>query len=129
MKSLQTKKTHVLGAALFAAAMALPLSDAAFAEAAPEKGVVAFKYLNYQESQPVYFDRMSVNAYTVSVMAPIAGKWSISTSYTYDSVTGASPEFHDTFSENMLSGASPIREQRYAGDLGSDGKGEILVFT
>lgn len=117
MKSLQTKKTHVLGAALFAAAMALPLSNAAFAEAAPERGIVAFKYLNYQESQPVYTDRMDVNAYTVSVMAPIAGKWSISTSYTYDSVTGASPEYHSYIKEDMLSGASPIREQRYAGDL------------
>jgi len=117
MKSLQTKKTHVLGAALFAAAMALPLSDAAFAEAAPERGIVAFKYLNYQDSQPVYTDRIGVNAYTVSVMAPIAGKWSISTSYTYDSVTGASPYYHDFVEPEMISGASPIREQRYAGDL------------
>ena len=116
MKSLQTKKTHALGAALFAAAMALPFSNAAFAEAAPERGIVAFKYLNYEDSQPGE-DRMGVNAYTVSAMVPIAGKWSISTSYTYDSVTGASPEFHSFIKEDMLSGASPIREQRYAGDL------------
>jgi Protein of unknown function (DUF3570) len=112
MKSHPSKKTHALGAALFAAAMALPFSNAAFAEAAPEKGIVAFKYLNYKDSQPDA-DRMSVNAYTVSAMAPIAGKWSISTSYTYDSVTGASPEYH---SDDVHSGAS-IREQRYAGDL------------
>jgi hypothetical protein len=116
MKSLPTKKMHVLGAALFAAAMTLPFSNAAFAEAAPEKGIVAFKYLNYHDSQPDE-DRIGVNAYTVSAMAPIAGKWSISTSYTYDSVTGASPEHHSYISEDMLSGASPIREQRYAGDL------------
>ena len=116
MKSLPTKKTHAIGAALFAAAMALPFSNAAFAEAAPEKGIVAFKYLNYEDSQPDA-DRMSVNAYTVSAMAPIAGKWSISTSYTYDSVTGASPLYHNYIEPEMLSGASPIREQRYAGDL------------
>ena len=116
MKSLPTKKTHVIGAALFAAAMTLPFSNAAFAEAAPEKGIVAFKYLNYKESQPVSEDRMSVNAYTVSAMAPIAGKWSISTSYTYDSVTGASPQYHDYLDPETLSGAS-IREQRDAGDL------------
>jgi hypothetical protein len=116
MKSLPTKKTHVVGAALFAAAMALPFSSAVFAEAAPEKGIVAFKYLNYNDNQPNE-DRISVNAYTVSAMAPIAGKWSISTSYTYDSVTGASPERHSYINPDMLSGASPIREQRYAGDL------------
>ena len=96
--------------------MALPLSSTAFAEAAPEKGIVAFKYLNYQESQPDT-DRMGVRAYSVSAMAPIAGKWSINTSYTYDSVTGASPTYHNLFDEGMISGASPIRDQRYAGDL------------
>ncbi len=117
MKSLPTKKTHALGAALFAAAMALPFSNTAFAEAAPERGIIAFKYLNYQENQPVYEDRMGVNAVTVSAMVPIAGKWSISTSYTYDSVTGASPEMYSTSNAEMVSGASKIREQRNAGDL------------
>ncbi len=117
MKSLPTKKTHALGAALFAAAMALPFSNTAFAEAAPERGIVAFKYLNYQENQPVYEDRIGVNAVTVSAMVPIAGKWSISTSYTYDSVTGASPEMYSTSNPEMVSGASKIREYRNAGDL------------
>lgn len=112
MKSLPTKKTHVIGAALIAAAMALPFSNAAFAEAAPEKGIVAFKYLNYEDSQPDA-DRISVNAFSVSAMAPIAGKWSISTSYTNDSVSGASPEYH-TY---MVSGASSIPENRQAVDL------------
>ena len=117
MKSLSTKKTHAIGAALFAAAMALPYSNAAFAESVPERGIISFKYLNYQENQAIYEDRMGVNAYTVSAMVPIAGKWSISTSYTYDSVTGASPEYHSYIKDDMLSGASPIREKRYAGDL------------
>ena len=117
MKSLSTKKTHAIGAALFAAAMALPYSNAAFAESVPERGIISFKYLNYQENQAIYEDRMGVNAYTVSAMVPIAGKWSISTSYTYDSVTGASPEYHSYIKDDMLSGASPIREKRYASDL------------
>ncbi len=108
MKSVPTKKTHVIGAALFAAAMALPFSNAAFAEAAPERGIVAFKYLNYEDSQPGV-DRIGVNAYTVSAMAPIAGKWSINTSYTYDSVSGASPEYHDFINDDMVSGASTIQ--------------------
>jgi len=120
MKSHPSKKTQALGAALFAAAMALPFSNAAYAEAAPEKGVVAFKYINYVDSQPSA-ERMDINAYTVSAMAPIAGKWSISTSYTYDSVTGASPEYHshmkpEVSGEDAVSGAS-IKEQRYSGDL------------
>ena len=115
MKPVPTKKTHVIGAAIFAAAMALPFSSNAFAEAAPEKGIVAFKYLNYKDSQPG-FDRMDINAYTVSAMAPIAGKWSISTSYTYDSVSGASPHFH-THMMDEVSGASKIPERRNAGDL------------
>ena len=75
MKSLSTKKTHAIGAALFAAAMALPYSNAAFAESVPERGIISFKYLNYQENQAIYEDRMGVNAYTVSAMVPIAGKW------------------------------------------------------
>jgi hypothetical protein len=116
MKSVPTKKTHVIGAALFAAAMALPFSNAAFAEAAPERGIVAFKYLNYEDSEPEQ-ERMGVNAYTVSAMVPIAGKWSINTSYTYDSVSGASPAYHNFYDDNLVSGASKIRDQRYAGDL------------
>ncbi len=116
MKPVPTKKTHVIGAAIFAAAMALPFSSSAFAEAAPEKGIVAFKYLNYKDSQPG-FDRMDINAYTVSAMAPIAGKWSISTSYTYDSVSGASPSYHSFVEPDMVSGASKIRERRNAVDL------------
>jgi hypothetical protein len=110
MKSLPIKKTHVFGAALFAAALALPSYHAAFAEATPEHGSVAFKYLNYKESQPGA-DRMSVNAYTTSVMMPFAEKWSINASYTYDLVSGASPIEHDT-----LSGAS-ISEHRNAADF------------
>ncbi len=119
MKSLSTKKNHALGAALFAAAMALPFSNAVYAEAAPEKGVVAFKYLNYEDrdSRPD-FDRIKVNAYSVMVMAPIAGKWSITTSYVNDSVSGASPNEHTSYSPNFISGASQMTERRQAVDVG-----------
>ncbi len=119
MKSVPTKKTHVIGAALFAAAMALPFSNAAFAEAAPEKGIVAFKYLNYEDkdSNPD-FDRVKVNAYSVMGMAPIAGKWSITTTYTNDSVSGASPSEHTSYSNNFISGASKMTERRQAVDVG-----------
>ena len=119
MKSIPTKKTHVIGTALFAAAMALPFSNSVFAEAAPEKGIVAFKYLNYEDrdSKPDQ-ERISVNAYSVSAMAPIAGKWSITTTYTNDSVSGASPSHHSEIPINFISGASKIKERRQAVDFG-----------
>ncbi len=114
MKSLPTKKTHVIGAALFAAALSFPSYHAAFAEAAPEKGIVAFKYLNYKDSQPDQEEgRVGVSAFTVMGMAPIAGKWSINTSFTHDSVSGASPDGHTS----IVSGASQ-NEIRMATDLG-----------
>ncbi len=113
MKSIPIKKTHLVGATLFAAALALPSPHPAFAEAAPEKGIVAFKYLNYEDkdTNPAQ-ERIEVNAFTVMAMAPIAGKWSISTTYTNDSVSGASPSHY-----NAVSGAS-IKEHRQAVDLG-----------
>jgi hypothetical protein len=118
MKSVPTKKTHIIGAALFAAAMALPSSHPAFAEAAPEKGIVAFKYLHYadEDSKPDQ-DRISVNAFSVTGMAPIAGKWSITTTYTNDSVSGASPSHYNEFKPGV-SGASKLKEHRQAVDLG-----------
>ncbi|MCX6179511.1 MAG: DUF3570 domain-containing protein [Chlorobiales bacterium] len=112
MKSDTTIKTNVIGAAIFAAAMTLPSYHSAFAEAVPEHGIVSFKYLNYQDSQPDQ-ERISVNAYSVMAMAPIGGKWSISTTYTNDSVSGASPEYHS----HIVSGASAIKENRQAVDL------------
>ena len=114
MKSVPTKTKQGIGAAILVAAMALPSYHSAFAEAAPENGVVAFKYLNYKDSQPGQ-DRISVNAYTTSVMMPFAGKWSVSGSYTYDSLSGASPRRHDYF--DTVAGASIMSEERNAGDL------------
>jgi hypothetical protein len=87
-------KNSVIGAALAAMAISFPLSSTVFAESAPEKGIVAFKYLNYQDSQPSQ-DRIGVNAYSLRTMVPIAGKWSIDVTGTYDSVSGASPLFHN----------------------------------
>ncbi|NTV01159.1 MAG: DUF3570 domain-containing protein [Chlorobiaceae bacterium] len=99
--STSRKAKQVFGAAVAAAAMALPSAHPAFAEAAPEKGIVAFKYLKYEDSQPGQ-ERMDISAYSVRAMTPIAGKWSIDVTGTYDSVTGASPHYHT----NAISGAS-----------------------
>ena len=93
MKLLPTKKNHLIGAALVAAAMALPSSHSVFAEAAPERGIVSFKYLNYEDSQPDA-DRIGINAYSVTGMVPVAGEWAVGVTYTNDSVSGASPAYH-----------------------------------
>ena len=112
MKSVTKHKTNVIEAALVAVSMSLPLSNFVFAEAVPERGIVSFKYLNYKDSQPDQ-ERVSVNAYTVMGMAPIAGQWSISTTYTHDSVSGASPEYNS----HIVSGASKMKDHREAVDL------------
>ncbi|MCX6179507.1 MAG: DUF3570 domain-containing protein [Chlorobiales bacterium] len=128
MASVSTTKSTVFSAALVTAAMALPSLQFAYAEAAPERGVVSFKYLNYQDSQGIvgqsgsstnvvnalsgaskvassgmsgtsasgFQDRIGVNAYSVTALVPIAGEWSVGTTYTSDSVSGASPTYHSS---------------------------------
>jgi hypothetical protein len=80
-------------AALLAAAIALPAINQAHAETAPERGSISLKYLDYLDSQPGD-DRIKVSAPSVNVMMPIAGAWTVSGTYTSDSISGASPAFH-----------------------------------
>ncbi|NTU58869.1 MAG: DUF3570 domain-containing protein [Chlorobiaceae bacterium] len=109
------KSTKVIGAALTAAAMFLPSAKPAFADAAPERGIVAFKYLSYRDSQPDV-DRININAYSVRAMTPIAGKWAIDVTGVLDSVTGASPHYYSFF--DTVSGASKLKaDTRKALDL------------
>lgn len=82
-----------VGAALLSAAMALPGARIVQAESAPERGQVSFRYLDYQESQPGQ-DRVKVTAPALAFMAPIAEAWSVTGSYVYDAISGASPAYH-----------------------------------
>lgn len=101
-----------LGGAILAAALALPgVYHAAHAETAPERGSVSLKYLHYEDSQPG-LDRISVRSPSVSVMAPVAGVWSVEGSLTSDDVSGASPRYH-----TAISGASKMEDTRTAGDV------------
>jgi hypothetical protein len=122
MRVRSKKKSTVLCAALFGAAIALPTTQIAYADAPPERGVVQLKYLNYQDSQSgdatvMSRDRIAVNALSLMVVAPVAGKWSIGASFMEDSVTGASPAYHSSGfpATKAVSGASG--ELRHAGDL------------
>ncbi len=161
MTSITKTTSNVVSAAIVTAAMALPSLQFACADTAPERGIVSFKYLNYQESQgslsqyssssssssssstsssgkvhsendndnhaiwidtisgatavatstattptvvtpktlstttsSTAHDRISVNAYSVMALVPIAGVWSFGTTYISDSVSGASPTYH-----------------------------------
>ncbi len=157
MRSKSKKRSTLLGTALTTAAMMLPSVQFASADVAPERGIISFKYLNYQEHQGALgssvasgtarsededdedriehenehhnsavwvnlvsgasalptvtpsvvtpsnvstttgstaLDRISVNAYSIMAMVPIAGKWSLATTFISDSVSGASPTYH-----------------------------------
>jgi len=104
------RNTPPAGKALLAAAMLLP-GVAAHAETPPERAAVSVKYLYYKEDQPG-LDRIKVHSPAVSVLAPIAGEWSIAGSVTMDDVSGASPRYH-----TAISGASRMDDLRKAGDV------------
>ena len=81
------------GNSILAAALTLPAAHIAHADTAPERGMISFKHLDYQDSQPGW-DRVGVKADSVMFMAPIAGQWSIEGVLTSDTVSGASPAYH-----------------------------------
>ena len=98
-------------AAIIAAALALP-GVVAHADAAPENGVVAVRYLNYKDSQPE-LDRIKVSAPSIYVLAPISPDWAVEGSLVSDSVSGATPRYHTS-----ISGATPhMSDKRVAGNV------------
>ncbi|UGQ46911.1 DUF3570 domain-containing protein [Massilia endophytica] len=96
---------------ILAAAMLLPGVGAVHAETAPERGAISVKYLYYKEDQRG-LDRIGVRAPAVSVLAPIAGVWTVEAGVTADDVSGASPRYH-----TAVSGASRMSDDRKAGDV------------
>jgi hypothetical protein len=109
------------------AAIALPGVMTAHAEEPPEKGLIAFKYLQYKDSQavdtkyPFYdgsegnrLDRITVKAPSLYVLAPI-GRWSIEGSGVVDEVSGATPRYYSDVSGATKSPG--MEDKRKAGDL------------
>ena len=119
--SQESSAVNPLGLALIKAALGLPLalpmalplslgvSLPACADSAPDKGLVSFKYLDYLDSQPG-LDRIRVRAPSVLVMKPLSSEWSVSSTYTTDAISGASPAFHTQALKNM-------HDERHALDL------------
>jgi hypothetical protein len=101
--------------ALIAAALALPgiLPAQAFAQSAPDEGVVALRYYDYRDWQPAA-GRMSVRSPSLYALFPVSDTLTIEGSLIHDTMSGASPLYHDT-----LSGASGLRvtDYRSAGDF------------
>lgn len=98
-----------IGNALLAFALTMPCLQAAQAESVPEQGLISYKYLDYQDSQPGE-ERVGVQAHSLLVMTPFAEHWSIKGSLTADSVSGASPRL-------WTRSAASMSDERRAGDL------------
>lgn len=81
------------------------------AAGAPEKGVIAFKYLHYQDSQPG-LQRIKVDSPSIYVQAPLGSDWSVEGSAVVDTLSGATPRWQST-----VSTASTMHEERKAGDV------------
>jgi hypothetical protein len=101
--------------AIIAAALSLPgviVPAAALADTAPERGEIAIKYLQYQDSQPD-LSRIRVRAPSVYAMVPLSPKWSVEGSWVSDTVSGATPRYH-----TAVSGATrKMSDKRIAEDV------------
>jgi len=107
------KKNNSTGA-LLAAALTLPgiLPATALAQLAPDPGLIALKYLDYRDWQPGG-DRMRVRSPSFYARKPLSDSLQAEGSIVYDSISGASPLYHNT-----LSGASRlgVTDYRTAGN-------------
>jgi len=107
------KKNNSTGA-LLAAALALPgiLPATALAQLAPDPGLIALKYLDYRDWQPGG-DRIRVRSPSFYARKPLSDSLQAEGSIVYDSISGASPLYHNT-----LSGASRlgVTDYRTAGN-------------
>ena len=101
--------------ALLAAALALPgiVPVDAKAQAAPDRGWIELKYLDYRDWQPGA-DRITVRSPSIYGVVPLSDTLVAEGSLVFDAITGASPLYYDT-----LSGASGDRvtDYRTAGEF------------
>ena len=101
--------------ALLAAALALPgmVPGGAGAQAAPDRGLVELKYLDYRDWQPGA-NRMTVRSPSLYAVMPLSDTLVVEGSVVYDSMSGASPLYYNT-----LSGASGlgVTDYRTAGEV------------
>jgi len=101
-----------ISCALMSAALGLA-SIAPLAATPPDATQVSFKYLDYLDYS-IEGRRMHVREPLLYVHAPLGDNYSLEASAIIDTMSGASPEFH-----NSLTGASGkgVRDERHAFDL------------
>lgn len=107
---------------LAAAAMAVPgvMPRPAAAEEAPEKALIALKYLHYEDSQsvqtrypfyegnePSKFKRITVESPSALLSVPIGRQWLVDASAVVDEVSGATPRYYSD-----ITGASRMRDRK-----------------
>jgi hypothetical protein len=112
---------------LAAAALAVPgvMPRPAAAEEAPDKTVIALKYLHYEDSQsvqtrypfyegnePSTFKRIRVDSPSALLSLPLGRHWLVDSSVVVDEVSGATPRYYSD-----ISGASTMSDRRVAADL------------
>ena len=99
------------GGGLLAAALALPGLAAtlpAAAEAPPASAELAFHFAHYQDFQG-NDQRIRVNTPSVFVLLPVGEQWALRAGHVTDSVSGASPLFHNTLSGASGKGVADVR--------------------
>ena len=117
MKKISSNKKHLpfaktgMSAAILSVATLnlLGVSSKSFAEAAPERGEISIKYLDYLDYQ-ADADRIRIKAPSLMVMTPIAGEWSVTATAVSDAVSGASPQYYN-------SKVTPMHDRREAYSL------------
>lgn len=116
--------------AIVAAALALPgvLPAPALAQGAPEQGSVSLKVLAYRDSQSVDVQypqytgrevdrlrRISVDAPSFAIVAPLGSQWALDGSLMVEQVSGASPRYYSDISGATVSPG--MTDRRTAGDV------------
>ncbi len=111
-KSTRDRGDAAQAGALLAAALALPgvMPAEAFAQSAPDKGILELQYLSYRDWQPGR-NRMTVDAPAFYALIPVNDTLVVEGGMVYDAMSGASPLYF-----NVLSGAS-VGDYRTAGDV------------
>ncbi len=122
--------TEPIKGAIVAAALALPgvLPGQARAQSVPEQGSVSLKFLAYRDSQstdtrypqytgsePSRLRRISVNAPSFAIVAPLNGQWAAEGSLIAEQVSGATPRYYSDVSGATTSPG--MEDRRTAGDV------------
>jgi hypothetical protein len=102
--------------ALVSAAALLLWPLQADADTLPEYGSIGIKHLRYDDSQPGA-QRIRVDATALELAAPLAQTWLIGATVVTDSISGASPAYHNSYLVRL-------RERRNAVDLAATHYGQ-----